>query len=290
MTPSVSVLVTVYNRERYLAECLESILASTWKDFEVIVVDDLSSDGSVAIAERFASSDARIRFYRNATNLGDYPNRMRAAELARGKYIKYLDSDDVIYPHSLGLMIGAMETNPDAALGLSHSAPEEAEPYPWKLAPVHSWRKQFLGDGCMGCGPSGAIIRRHEFLQLGGFGNWGVLSDTDMWYRMSAKWPIVLLPPALVWWRRHGDQEFTRNGAADAYLEQRHLLDVSALSSRECPLGTDDSARALRRARQHHSRRLLSLAVHGRPLDGVALFRRSGLGLRDLVRGLRAYS
>ena len=80
-SPGVSVLVTAYNREAYLAACLESILQSTWEDFEIVVVDDGSSDSSVAIGTSFAFRDSRVRFHRNDRNLGDYPNRMRAAEL-----------------------------------------------------------------------------------------------------------------------------------------------------------------------------------------------------------------
>jgi glycosyltransferase involved in cell wall biosynthesis len=94
--PTVSVLVTVYNREAYLAACLDSILASTWQDFEVVVVGGRSTDGSVSVAENYAVRDPRIRFFRNEKNLGDYSNRMRAAELAKGKYLKYVDSDDLI--------------------------------------------------------------------------------------------------------------------------------------------------------------------------------------------------
>lgn len=290
MTPTVSVLVTVYNRERFLGNCLESVLASIWTDFEVVVVDDCSSDGSAAIAESFAARDSRIRFHRNAANLGDYPNRMRAARLATGRYLKYLDSDDLIYPHGLGVMVGAMEGHPDAALALSHSAPEDEEPYPWRLDPEQAWRKQFLGRGCLSCGPSGAIIRRDRFFEVGGFRDWGVLNDIDLWLRLSARWPVVLLPPALVWWRRHEDQEFTKGNADSIYLEKGHFLAVSALESAECPLGRTDRGNALGRVKRHHARRLLSLATKGRrPLDALRLARRSGLTAANLLSGIRGY-
>ena len=91
---NVSILVTVYNREAYLAECLDSILSSNESDFEVIIVDDASSDRSVEIAEQYASRDPRVVLHENEKNLGDYGNRNRAASLASGKYLKYLDADD----------------------------------------------------------------------------------------------------------------------------------------------------------------------------------------------------
>ena len=62
-TPLVSVLVTVYNRERYLAASLDSVLAQTMRDFEVIIVDDVSTDGSVEIARNYAARESRIRFF-----------------------------------------------------------------------------------------------------------------------------------------------------------------------------------------------------------------------------------
>ena len=84
MNPTISVLVTVYNREAYLAETLRSILNSTFQDFEIVVVDDCSSDRSVDIARQFASKDNRIVVHVNKKNLGDYHNRNKAASLAKG--------------------------------------------------------------------------------------------------------------------------------------------------------------------------------------------------------------
>jgi len=288
--PVVSVLVTVYNREDYIRAALESILASTFTNFEVIVVDDASRDRSAAVATEIGSHDCRVQVHRNKSNLGDYANRMRAAELARGTYIKYLDSDDLMYRHSLAIMIEAMEAHPDAALGLCHSEPELDTPYPFLLAPRDAWREEFLGNGCLSCGPSGAIMHRDAFLEVGGFGAWGVLSDIDLWYRMSARRGVVLLPPGLVWWRRHETQEYAKSGAGVAYLADGYRLGVDALTSPVCPLSADERLAAVRRARQHHARRLLSLAFRSRrPMLAYSLFRSSGLKVATLVGGIRRY-
>jgi len=288
--PIVSVLVTVFNREAYLSDCLESILASSWKDFEVVVVDDCSVDDSHAVAERHSVGDSRIRPYRNDRNLGDYPNRMRAASLATGRYIKYVDSDDLIHPHGLGVMVEAMEKHPQAALALSHSLPEDREPYPSMLSPRDAWIRQFLGDGCLNSGPTGAIIRRDAFIEAGGFRDWGVLSDMDLWYRMAARWPVLLLQPGLVWWRRHDDQEFTKGGASMVYLEKGYQLMMESLASSDSPLTPSERKAAEFRERQHQARRLISLAVRrGSPLLALRSFNRSGLSAADLVQGLRPY-
>jgi hypothetical protein len=201
-----------------------------------------------------------------------------------------VDSDDLIYPHGLAVMVDGMEANPNAALGLSHSVPEDEKPYPWLLRPEEAWKKEFLGDGCMGSGPTGALIRRDRFFEAGGFSSWGVLSDTELWYRMSQRWPIVLLPPGLVWWRRHEDQEFTRGDAATVYLDDGFRLAMRALTSPECPLDESDRKRAIERARHRYARRLLSLAIKTRKGKGtISLLRNSGLSARELLGAFRPY-
>jgi len=287
----VSVIVTVYNRAEFLSATLDSILASHFQDFEVVVVDDCSKDGSAEIAQAYANRDDRIEVHLNAKNLGDYANRNRAASLAQGRYIKYVDSDDLIYPHSLAIMVESMEQHPDAALGLAHSMPEDEVPYPWLLTPEQAYRKQFLGRGCLSCGPSGAIIRREAFEAVGGFRpEWGVLSDMDLWHRLATRWPTLLLPPGLVWWRRHAGQEFSGNNADLVYLQRGYELATQALSDPTCPLPGAERNTALLRARQHFSRRLLSLAIRqNRRRAAFQLYRDSDLRLSDLLRGFSAY-
>src|SRR5450631_1699837 len=114
--PFVSVLMTAYNREKYIAEAIESVLASTYTNFEFIIVDDGSVDTTVEIARSFELKDSRVKLYINEKNLGDYPNRNKAASYAKGKYLKYLDSDDMIFKDSLLKMVNAIEKYPDAAM------------------------------------------------------------------------------------------------------------------------------------------------------------------------------
>jgi glycosyltransferase involved in cell wall biosynthesis len=288
--PTVSILVTVYNREAYLEQTLRSILASSFSDFEVVVVDDCSTDQSLKIAESIAKVDDRIRLIRNNENLGDYSNRKKAASLAKGVFLKYVDSDDLIYPHALQVMVDAMEKNPNTGFALSHSLPEDDEPYPWVLTPEESYRKHFLGRGCFGCGPSGAIIRKAAFDEVGGFRpEWRVLSDLDLWLRLAARWSCVLMPPGLVWWRRHGGQEFSTNNAHLIYLEKGFELAMATLDDAGCPLVGDERCFARDRARQHYARRLLAMATKGSSRTAWKLFRSSGLSLRELAAGLRRY-
>ena len=284
----ISVLMTVFNRQQYLAQAIESVLASSYRDFELIVTDDCSSDGSLDLARSLAKRDSRIRVYRNDKNLGDYGNRMYAASLARGRFLKYVDSDDAIYPHGLEVMLQNLQQYPTAALALSYSLPEVEVPYPFLLQPEEAYRREFLQRGCMSCGPGGAIIRTDVFRELGGFDpSWGVLADLEFWFRAAARYPIVLQQPALVWWRTHGGQEFRIGNAEQTYLLRGFELSERALTNISCPLNVSERNAALRRLRAMHARRLLSVGLRRvAPAASISAWRRAGLGLGDFFAAL----
>jgi glycosyltransferase involved in cell wall biosynthesis len=114
MGPIVSVCVPAYRSAPYIASAIESVLAQTLDDIELIIVDDASDDSTAEIVERY--SDTRIRFERNHETLGVAGNWNRATGLARGRYVKVLCHDDVLAPSCLEWQIGAMEKHPEVAL------------------------------------------------------------------------------------------------------------------------------------------------------------------------------
>jgi glycosyltransferase involved in cell wall biosynthesis len=105
-----------YNAERTLAEAIESILAQEFRDFELIVVDDASSDSMATILKRYARLDTRIVVLTNSPNQGISRSRNRALWAARGEYVACLDSDDVAEPSRLGKQLEHMRNNPDCVL------------------------------------------------------------------------------------------------------------------------------------------------------------------------------
>lgn len=287
--PIVSILVTVYNRERYLGDALKSVATSFYREFEVIVVDDCSTDRSFAIAENFATQDSRFRVYRNEKNLGQFGNRNRAAELANGKYIKYLDSDDILYKYSLGTMLESIAAHPNAACAISSPQIDPSAPYPVVMPSLEAYRAEFLGRGCLSAGPSGSIICREQFLAVGGYREVGVVGDIDLWYRLSATNYTVLMQPALVWWRRHNTQAFSSNNAEEDYLVGEFKITMDALSSNANPLDSIETRRAIRRKKQHFARKLIAHCVRRRSVAPLFLGTSNGLGLSDLLSGLRKY-
>ena len=205
--PLVSVLMTVYNREEYIAEAIESVLDSTYRHWELIIVDDLSTDNSLSIAKGYAQKDERIRVIRNEVNLGDYPNRNRAASYANGKYIKYLDSDDMLYPDGLEDMVSAMEKFPEAGIGLAYMGTKSDFDLPNLVGQKEAVMHHFYSEGLLYVGPTGAIYKRSFFEKQGGFGDYGVASDYAFNLFGILKTPIALYRKDLFWWRPHEKQE-----------------------------------------------------------------------------------
>ena len=206
-SPLVSVLLTSYNREAFIAESIESVLAQTLTDFELIVSDDQSSDGTVAIANDYARRDSRIRVSINDTNLGDYGNRNQAASLARGQFLKYHDSDDVMYRHCLAVMAEALSAEPRAGFAMSSSRNWSGGPCPMLLTPRLSYEREYLGTGLFQAGPASALFRTDVFRGLGGFPEEGVASDMLFWIQACARVNLLLVPGDLFYYRVHVGQE-----------------------------------------------------------------------------------
>ena len=203
----VSVLMTAYNREDFIAEAIESVLASDFKDFELIIVDDASTDNTLKIAQAYEIKDSRVKVFANKQNLGDYPNRNKAASYAKGTYIKFVDSDDKILRHGLGTMVSVMDNFPGAAFGFSDCHPGNEKKYPISYSGEQALRKHFTGGGLLQAGPSTAIIRRKDFNKMGGFSGKRYISDYELWLQFCLFYEAVIFEPELVWVRSHAGQE-----------------------------------------------------------------------------------
>ncbi len=115
-SPRVSVGIPVYNGERYLREAVDSILAQSYGDFELIISDNGSCDATEQICRYYVSIDSRVRYIRNESNRGPSWNFRRVFELAQGEYFKWLSHDDVCGPQFLEKCVRALDANPAAIL------------------------------------------------------------------------------------------------------------------------------------------------------------------------------
>jgi glycosyltransferase involved in cell wall biosynthesis len=281
--PTVSILTTVYNREKYLAACIESVLTSSYPDWELIIVDDRSTDNSEAIAKSYSAKDPRIKVYVNEHNLGDYPNRNKAASYAKGKYLKYLDADDLIYPHGLEVMIAAMESYPEADFGTQYNIREYSQPYPVLVNSREAFREHFFGNSFFQSGPTGTIFKREPFLALGGFSGRRYIGDTEMWIKFSVKGPIVLFQPALIWWRRHEGQEFQAGQVIDGYLKLNHQLFWELMHNDKIPITAPEKKQAIKTYKIHKIRLFFAELLKRRSVSkAIKLYKVCELNLIDL--------
>ncbi len=283
--PVVSVLMTAYNRERYIGPAIESVLGQTFRDFELIVVDDASSDGTVAVARRF-QDDPRVRVVVNPANLGDYPNRNRAAALAGGEFLKYHDSDDVMYPHCLATMLEPLRAEPRAGLALSASWCWPGGPCPMLLTPRMAYQREFLGGGLFMGGPAAGLFRAEAFRRVGGFPQSGVGSDYLFWLAACAVLWTLLVPGDLFWYRTHQQQELRSPMAAREYALVAGAA-WRALERPDCPLEAAEREVARRNVAYNTVKLCLREIRRGRPGIGALRLARAGLGWRDWLRYLR---
>lgn len=114
--PEISVIMSVYNGEEYVAETIESVLCQTFEDWELIIINDCSTDSTSEILSRYAKKDERVKVHTNEVNLRLQASLNKAVSLSQGKYIARIDADDIALPERLEKQYKFMEGNPDISL------------------------------------------------------------------------------------------------------------------------------------------------------------------------------
>lgn len=261
--PLVSILMTAYNREKYIGEAIDSVLASNYQNLELIIVDDCSRDRTPEIARDYVSKDKRVTFHKNANNLGQFANRNKAAAYANGKYLKYFDSDDILYSHSILKMVESMEQFPAAGAGIICYSDEYIGKTPVLFSPRECYfNHYFNGSTFLAVGPSGTIFRKDVFEKMGRFAeNSGILSDTLLMLQIAAKMPIVGLEKNLFYWRIHEEQVTEGQKKVFEMLLERHNINQAVLNCSDCPLTKEEIKIVQRNLKNIFIRNLPKLAA-----------------------------
>ena len=279
--PLVSVLMTAFNREKFIAEAIESVLASAYSNFELIIVDDASSDNTASIARRYEKQDKRVKVYINEENLSQFPNRNKAASLAKGKYIKYVDSDDTIFPWTLEYCVDMMEKYPDAGMGILYLKDKIKDEY---LHPKDTIQKNFFQSRILHIGPIGIILNREVFSTAGYFETkYGVPSDMYFNLKMAALYPTVLLKKQFFYYRVHEGQEFNNRYSYVCY-NYKYLSD--ALNLPGFPLDEKQKAFILHKAEFYYVKDLMLYLKSSKDIKNtMKALSISGMHFFNLVRG-----
>jgi glycosyltransferase involved in cell wall biosynthesis len=227
-TPLVSVLIPVFNGESFLAECLESILAQDFGDYELLISDDGSTDGSAALIQRYAARDSRIHSWRNPRNLGIGGNFNACLKAARGEFLKYVLQDDkLLRPSALRQMVTTLENDPSVSLVASASQLIDAQSRPiqarnsfgqsgvreGKEIIVHCLKENanVIGE------PSLALFRKSQAAR--GFDDQlKQLLDLEMWFYLLEQGRFAFIAEPLCAFRQHPAQltEINRRSGASA--------------------------------------------------------------------------
>ncbi len=203
--PAVSVLIPVRNCAAYLPLALESLAGQSFEDFEIIAVDNGSSDGTAEILRAWGRREPRLRAFR-LRRPGLARSLNFAASKARAPLLARLDGDDIARPERLAVQVAAMRARP--SLGLLGSSAELIDSRGRRIGAIDrplgdSALRAFQREGC-GFVHSSVIMRREAFLAAGGYRKGlNVAEDYDLWLRMAERGEIANLPDRLVRYRIH---------------------------------------------------------------------------------------
>ena len=245
--PTVSVLMSVYGAERYVEQAIRSVLDQTWRDLEMIVIDDGSTDGSIAIVERLAREDARIRFSARP-NKGIPATANEMVAKARGRYISLMDHDDVMLPGCIATEVAYLDAHPNVVVvGIMDDYIDgegrdirRRTSLKHKLAAHTHMRRDLeaFPPHIPFVSNPGSMMRTDAVRRVGGYRPvFKYASDNDLWFRLSEVGEIHRLHQVHLKYRKH-----ERNTTV-LHRETVLMYDVVViLSAAARHLGLDDTA------------------------------------------------
>lgn len=235
MGPRVTVCIPTYNRSQYLAQCVSSLLAQTLTDFELIISDNCSTDGTSDMVRQLA--DPRIRYYRNASNIGVFQNMNRCLELATGDYVSILHDDDLYAPRFLERETAILDLH--QTVGLVHCAAYQIDADGIRQRVVRAYQRDCVVEGkkefisylsghniCC----STAMVRRSLYLKVEPFDAGYMCADWLMWLQLTLLGDVAYISEPLAAMRVHGS-------ALSCGIEpSRWCQDFLAILDRGCQL------------------------------------------------------
>ncbi len=214
-TPRVSVCIPAYNAAAYLREAMVSVLEQSYRDFEIVVVDNCSTDQTATIVDQISKdSNGCVRYFKNENNIGLVPNLNRCLTHARGQYIKFLCADDMLLPGCIETMVASLEANPSVTLVACARQLVDAGGYKLGVRQYASDDILVRGDRvitrCLFGGnyigePSAVMFRRAD-VERGFREDMPQLSDIDMWFQLLEKGDFLGLAEPFCAFRSHSAQ------------------------------------------------------------------------------------
>lgn len=248
--PNISVFIPLYNAEQYITSTVQSVLNQTWQDFEIIILEDCSTDKSYEIASEIAKKDDRIKLYRNEVNLGMLENWNKGIILCQQPYFVKLDADDLWEVDFLEKSLAVLENYPEVGLVFSKyvlidSAGNKVPNSEWDL-PEFANNKPFSGTELVKMGPGLmlsfpilrqglSLMRREIFDEIGKY-NYLLTpetlasTDTEFYFRLSAHHSIFCINENLYLYRTHNEsisKKDERNGIQEKKIYEIRISVVN---------------------------------------------------------------
>lgn len=276
--PRVSILLTCYNHIRYLPAAFDGVLSQTFKDYEIIAIDDGSTDGT---REWLAERHEPIKRVFNEENLGTYGSLNRALEEANGEFVAVLNDDDLWAPAKLERQVALLDANPEVGLVHTDGWFIDGDGNRMEGSPLGFEFPRFeTGDVLLGLVyqnkiiASAALARRECFQQLGGFNqDFFGSGDWEMWFRIAERWKVGFVAEPLTFYRVHGanaSHKLERIWRDDELLREWIANELEKLPNDRFP--ADD----LRRAKAHNYACLGTVkALNGDPSAGREAYAKS---------------
>jgi hypothetical protein len=257
--PQVSVLMAVYNGGEFLEEAVGSIVGQTFRDWEMVVVDDASTDGTTEKLQAWSQRDARIRIISNATNKGQTASLNEGLRACRGTWVARQDADDISSPARLARQMGYLGAHPSTVLLGTQGVLIDANGRRVGLLDVPctpagiAWCAPFLNPFLH----TAVVFHRATALASGGYDeSFRIAQDYDLWTRLVAEKESANLPERLVRYRRTGES-LSRAGEEAAFAETDRVSDreVRRIFGRGWSQEESRLTRAFRRGLPGHDQR-----------------------------------
>lgn len=276
--PRVSILLTCYNHVRFLPAAFESIQSQTFKDYEIIAIDDVSADGT---REWLADRPEAFERIFNEKNLGTYASLNVALAKAKGEFVAILNDDDLWSPEKLAEQLALFAAHPKVGLVHTDGAFIDGEGKPIEGSPLgFEFPRTETGDVLLGLMyankiiASAVLVRMECFHKLGGFNeNYFGSGDWEMWMRIAEQYEIGFVPKPLTFYRVHGGN--ASHKLDRIWRDDEMLRDwIAARSELYRAKGYD--RRALERAMAHNAACLGTVkTLNGDPAGGRKAYRES---------------
>jgi len=282
--PLFTVAAVTYNSGKWVGQAIESILCSSFTDFELLISDDFSTDDTWSIIQEY--KDGRIRAWHNEKNLGEYPNRNKVLAAAAGKYILFVDGDDILYRDTLRNLSEYVQAFPEAGMlwGLN---PQYFPFYvfPFLVQPAETMKLIYTTPIPISTVGFGEMLFKTDLLRSsGGMSEQFNIGDTYIKKKLALSNPVLFVSIGFMFWRQSPQQASKKLANSLFTFFERIAIDVAILNNPFFPLKGKDKEVVVRNVRISTVKLFFSSTLlKGKVIDFFKFRKKIGLHWKDLL-------